>query len=89
MKASQAVQLPFFRAIKNFYPSRHKFFEHRAYETFFYINKNRTGYVPFKDSPHFKLCLQSIPSFDRTSINYNVKMALEVLWNQKARGLKG
>lgn len=58
------------------------------YETLFYFNKNRTGCVPYKDSLHFKLCVQSALSFGRSSINYNVKWALEMFLESKSKRTK-
>lgn len=52
----------------------------------FYFNKNRTGYVPFRDASHFKLCLQSVLPFGR--INYNVKWALEKHLESKGKRTK-
>ena len=55
------------------------------YEALFYLNKNRTGNAPFKDSLHVTLCLQNAPSFGRSIINYNVKWVLEMLLEPKGK----
>lgn len=55
---------------------------------YLYFNKNRTGYIAFKDSLHFKLHLQSVLSFGRSSINYSLKWALEMLQESKDNSTK-
>lgn len=76
------------------YLSEHKFSEpnlqkkkkkKRMHETLSYVNKKRTGCVPFTDSPHFKLHLQSVLSYGSNNINHNVNGFLKYFWNPKAR----